>query len=58
MNETFVNFVVCIRLLVVGVVGLLDLQECVSGWAGENLLLDLVELGRIVEYVYSIKIGV
>jgi hypothetical protein len=58
VDEILVNSVICIGLLVVGVLRILDLRECVFGWVSDNLLLDLVELGRIVEYLYSIKIGV
>jgi hypothetical protein len=58
IDEVFVNFGVCIGLLVVGVLGLPDLRERVSGWISENLLFDLVELGRIIEHVHGIKISV
>jgi hypothetical protein len=58
VDEIFVNPDVSIVLLVFGVLRLLDLRECIFCWIGENLLLDLVEVGGIIELVQSIKVGV
>lgn len=53
-----IDVVVSISLLVACILGFFSLWERVSGWVGENLLLDLFEIGRIIEHVQGIKVGV
>jgi len=58
VDVIIVDVIVCIGLLVAGILGFLDLWEGVSGWIGENLLLDFVEVGSIIEHVQRVEISV
>jgi hypothetical protein len=53
-----VNLVVCIFLFVASIFGFLNLWERVFDWIGENLVLDFVEVGKIVEHCHSVKVVV
>lgn len=58
VDVIIVDLAVCVGLLVVGILRFLDLRERIFGWIGENLLLDFVQIGSIIEHVQSIKISV
>jgi hypothetical protein len=58
VDVIIVNLVVCFFLFVAGILGFLNLWERVFGWIGENLLLDFVQVGKIVEHLHSVKVVV
>jgi hypothetical protein len=58
VDVIIVNLVVCVFLFVAGIFGFLNLWERVFGWIGENLLLDFVEVGKVVEHRHSVKVVV
>lgn len=58
VDVIIVDLVVCVGVIVAGILRFLDLRERIFGWIGENLLLDFVQIGSIIEHVQSIKISV